>query len=227
MSVDTSVETLLNNLRQLAVDPSSSQAPQHPPGALIARLRAINRNSNTAANSKREATAEVRTAINATNLQLQNLMYEKRHLEREIDKCRQFAFIYQDIPIHGMEEFEACAPEEFHTADIMEDDHQLMLSRLRFELAERQRLQAKRDTLDNERKAIVADTESFQKETDGLAKPLEDLGNLMLDVQHRINKLVPSATASPSPAPEAMTPQPTKSEELKDEPMQDASTPAP
>ncbi|KAG8956705.1 hypothetical protein FRC04_000183 [Tulasnella sp. 424] len=223
MSVDASAESLLNTLRQLAIDPNSAQAQQHPPGALITKLRAINRNSNTAANSKRESTAQVRTAINATNLQLQNLMYERRHLEREIEKCRQFAFIYQDIPIHSLEEFEASAPEELQSPDIMEDEHQLMLSRLRFEL-----LQAKKEALDNERNTIVADTEAFQKDTDGLAKPLEDLGNLMLDVQLRINKLLPAATASPSPAPDApegSTPQPTI-EEPKDEPMQDASTPA-
>ncbi|KAG8924213.1 hypothetical protein FRC01_011802 [Tulasnella sp. 417] len=147
-------------------------------------------------------------------------MYEKRHLEREIEKCRQFAFIYQDIPIHDLEEFESSAPEELQTPDILADEHQLMLSRLRFEL-----LQAKKEALDSERKSIVADTETFQKDTDGLAKPLEDLGNLMLDVQQRINKLLPVAPASPSPAPEDSTPQPL-TEELKDEPMQDASTPA-
>ncbi|KAG8898492.1 hypothetical protein FRC00_002759 [Tulasnella sp. 408] len=224
MSADASVETLLNTLRQLAIDPNSAQAQQHQPGALIAKLRAINRSSNTAANGKREVTAQVRTAINATNLQLQNLMYEKRHLEREIEKCRQFAFIYQDIPIHDLEEFQASASEELQTPDILADEHQLMLSRLRFEL-----LQAKKDALDSERKSIVADTEAFQKDTDGLAKPLEDLGNLMLDVQQRIQKLLPAATASPSPAPEGSTPQPLTEEpkdEPKDEPMQDASTPA-
>ncbi|KIO31107.1 hypothetical protein M407DRAFT_241983 [Tulasnella calospora MUT 4182] len=225
MSADASVESLLSTLRQLAIDPNSAQAQQHQPGALIAKLRAVNRNSNTAANSKREVTAQVRTAINATNLQLQNLMYEKRHLEREIEKCRQFAFIYQDIPIHDVEEFQASAPEELQTPDIMADEHQLMLSRLQFELSERQRLQAKKETLDSERNSIVAETEAFQKDTDGLAKPLEDLGNLMLDVQQRIQKLLPAVTASPSPAPEGSTPQPL-TEEPKDETMQDASTPA-
>jgi hypothetical protein len=31
--------------------------------------------------------------MDQTHLRLQNLLYEKRHLEREIEKCRQFAYV--------------------------------------------------------------------------------------------------------------------------------------
>jgi hypothetical protein len=39
--------------------------------------------------------------MDQTDLRLQNLLYEKRHLEREIDKCRQFAcvpFVFRTGP---------------------------------------------------------------------------------------------------------------------------------
>lgn len=60
-------------------------------GALFARLKALNRAANHAMRAHKEATADSRQEMDHTYLGLQNLLYEKRHLEREIDKCRQFA----------------------------------------------------------------------------------------------------------------------------------------
>jgi len=43
--------------------------------------------------------------------------------------------IYQDVPLYNMEQFKELAPPEA----LVKDEHQLMLNRLSFELAERQR----------------------------------------------------------------------------------------
>jgi THO complex subunit 5 len=48
--------------------------------------------------------------------------------------------IYQDVPLYSLEEFEALAPLDSRTEDVLANEHQLMLNRLSFELAERQRL---------------------------------------------------------------------------------------
>ena len=50
--------------------------------------------------------------------------------------------IYQDVPLYSLEEFKRLAPEEARTEDVLSDEHQLMLNRLSFELAERQRYAA-------------------------------------------------------------------------------------
>ena len=47
--------------------------------------------------------------------------------------------MYQDIPVHSLEDFMLLAPEEARTEGVLADDHQLMLNRLSFELSERQR----------------------------------------------------------------------------------------
>lgn len=47
--------------------------------------------------------------------------------------------IYQDVALHSLEEFFELAPEELRTEDVRENEHQLMLNRLTFELNERQR----------------------------------------------------------------------------------------
>jgi hypothetical protein len=60
--------------------------------ALIAQLKSLNRIANTATRVRKQNTAEARQEMDQTHLGLQNLLYEKRHLEREIEKCRQFAY---------------------------------------------------------------------------------------------------------------------------------------
>lgn len=47
--------------------------------------------------------------------------------------------IYQDIPLYALEEFKQLAPEAARSEEVLQDEHQLMLNRLSFELAERQR----------------------------------------------------------------------------------------
>ena len=47
--------------------------------------------------------------------------------------------IYQDIPFHDLEDFRELAPPEARADHVLLDEHQLMLNRLSFELAERQR----------------------------------------------------------------------------------------
>lgn len=50
-----------------------------------------------------------------------------------------YRFIYQDVSLHSLDEFMALAPEELRGPEVLSDEHQLMLNRLKFELAERER----------------------------------------------------------------------------------------
>lgn len=59
--------------------------------ALVATLKSLNRAANSATRIRKESTAAARQEMDQAHLGLQNLLYEKRHLEREIEKCRQFA----------------------------------------------------------------------------------------------------------------------------------------
>ena len=95
-SLMQSPDPVIDALRQLANDPSPND--DHPTvhirsGALFARLKALNREANAAARAHKQVTADARHDMDQTHLRLQNLLYEKRHLEREIEKCRQFAYV--------------------------------------------------------------------------------------------------------------------------------------
>ncbi|KAL1722274.1 Fms-interacting protein-domain-containing protein [Schizophyllum commune] len=141
--------------------------------ALIARLKSVHRTANAVSQARRAQTAEARTEMDAAHLRLQNLLYEKRHLEREIDKCRQFASIYQDIPLYPIDEFRRLAPPEAHS----DDPHQLMLNRLSFELVERQRLEMRRAELEKQKEKLLAESKAkadrmkdVKQEIEGLSK---------------------------------------------------------
>lgn len=87
-------EDIIASLRDLATTDTSNydaQTLQTRALALVARLKACNRAANAATRSHKQTTADARQHMDQAQLGLQNLLYEKRHLEREIDKCRQFA----------------------------------------------------------------------------------------------------------------------------------------
>lgn len=92
--ITPSSDEVLDKLREL-VSPSHFQhdsAALHIRAmALLGRLKSLHRASNTATRLAKEKTADARQEMDQSHLNLQNLLYEKRHLEREIEKCRQFA----------------------------------------------------------------------------------------------------------------------------------------
>lgn len=94
MHASTPSDEVLEKLREL-VSPSYSEhdaAALHIRAmALMGRLKSLHRASNTATRLAKEKTADARQEMDQSHLNLQNLLYEKRHLEREIEKCRQFA----------------------------------------------------------------------------------------------------------------------------------------
>jgi THO complex subunit 5 len=57
---------------------------------LMSRIRHFNREAAGVVTSERQRTMDARNVMDQTHLVLQNALYERRHLEREIEKCRQF-----------------------------------------------------------------------------------------------------------------------------------------
>lgn len=58
-------------------------------GALIARLRHFNREAGQSTKTARQHTADTRAIMEKAHLDLQNLLYERRYLEKEIQKCEE------------------------------------------------------------------------------------------------------------------------------------------
>ncbi|KAI0722934.1 Fms-interacting protein-domain-containing protein [Earliella scabrosa] len=175
-------------------------------GALFARLKALNRAANHATRAHKNATADARHEMDQTYLSLQNLLYEKRHLEREIEKCRQFASVYQDIPVHSLDEFLRLAPEEARNGDVLADDHQLMLNRLSFELSERQRLDLKRKELLKQKEALLRESKAKLATMETVKAHIDTLMKTATEVRKKVHDLVqPIETAQDPDATTAAT----------------------
>lgn len=89
-----SPDDVIEKLRQLVSDDhlQGDTAVLHIRAtALIGRLKSLNRAANVATRFRKDVTAAARHEMDQSHLGLENLLYEKRHLEREIEKCRQFA----------------------------------------------------------------------------------------------------------------------------------------
>lgn len=76
------LESFIGNEREDLLDANAYAA--------LARLRRFNRDAHARVNEQRQKTMDARNAMDQTHLGLQNLLYERRHIEREIVKCRQF-----------------------------------------------------------------------------------------------------------------------------------------
>jgi THO complex subunit 5 len=180
------------------VDPTSIQIRAN---ALVARLKALNRNANAATRACKQATTEARHDMDQTHLGLQNLLYEKRHLEREIDKCRQFASIYQDVPLYSLPEFKTLAPPEARSDDVLQNVHQLMLNRLSFELVERQRLDQKRKELTAQKEELLKHSKLKLATVESVKTQIESLMKAAADIQKRVDELVPALPPSTATTP--------------------------
>ncbi|KZT12747.1 uncharacterized protein LAESUDRAFT_709935 [Laetiporus sulphureus 93-53] len=171
-------------------------------GALFAHLKAVNRAANGATRARKQVTADARHEMDQTYLGLQNLLYEKRHLEREIEKCRQFASIYQDIPLYSIEEFTQLAPEEARTEGVLADEHQLMLNRLSFELVERQRLDQKQKDILKEKEELLKESKAKLATMESVKTQVDTLIKTATEVQKKVADLVQSTdTPANTPVP--------------------------
>ncbi|KAI0045290.1 hypothetical protein FA95DRAFT_1521558 [Auriscalpium vulgare] len=190
---------VLDALRQLATTPLPDTDPAAihiRAGALFARLKALNRAANAAARAHKHATADARQDMDQTHLGLQNLLYEKRHLEREIDKCRQFASIYQDIQMYTVEQFMELAPPEARTDDALSNPHQLMLNRLSFELVERQRLDRRVKELTQEKEELLKETKTKTATMESVKTQIDVLMKTAAEISKKVDELIPPAPAA-------------------------------
>jgi len=187
-------DTVIQHLHVLA---DSSETASYDPQvvqtramALFGQLKAHNRAANAQTRSHKQATADARTQMDQAHLALQNLLYEKRHLEREIEKCRQFASIHQDVPLYSMELFTILAPDESKTEEILDDPHQLIISRLNFELSERQRLENRRKELQQQKDDLIKETKAKVAAIDNVRSQLDIFLKAATEAQKKVDDLI-------------------------------------
>ncbi|KAJ3090083.1 THO complex subunit 5, partial [Quaeritorhiza haematococci] len=160
---------------------------------LFLELEQLNRATYVMNRSAKHETQDAKQKMSLQHLALQNLNYERLHLQREIAKCNEMETIYQDIDLVSLDDFNKGAPEELSKVD---NEHKLMLNRLQFELDERKRLQkeekellAVKEKLAKENKDASADIEKLDTQLENVVKstqPLQEKLNIQITERHRL-----------------------------------------
>uniref|UniRef100_A0A8C4HU85 THO complex subunit 5 homolog n=1 Tax=Dicentrarchus labrax TaxID=13489 RepID=A0A8C4HU85_DICLA len=107
-------------------------------------VKKLNRLAHMRLKRSRDQTHEAKQKVDVLHLQLQNLLYEVMHLQKEISKCLEFKSKHEEIDLVSEEEFHQEAPSEISRPHLTKNDpHQLTLARLDWELEQRKRLAEK------------------------------------------------------------------------------------
>lgn len=111
---------------------------------LFMNLKKLNRLAHMRLKRGRDQTHEAKQKVDVLHLQLQNLLYEVMHLQKEISKCLEFKSKHEEIDLVSEEVFYKEAPPEISRSHLTKNDHhQLTLARLDWELEQRKRLAEK------------------------------------------------------------------------------------
>ncbi|XP_036613559.1 THO complex subunit 5 homolog isoform X1 [Trichosurus vulpecula] len=147
-------------------------------------LKKLNRLAHIRLKKGRDQTHEAKQKVDAYHLQLQNLLYEVMHLQKEITKCLEFKSKHEEIELVSMEEFYREAPPEISKSEItMGDPHQQTLARLDWELEQRKRLAEKyKECLANKEK-ILKEIEVKKEYLSSLQPQLNSIMQASLPVQ--------------------------------------------
>ncbi|KAJ7309531.1 hypothetical protein JRQ81_007578 [Phrynocephalus forsythii] len=151
-------------------------------------LKKLNRLAHIRLKKGRDQTHEAKQKVDAYHLQLQNLLYEVMHLQKEITKCLEFKSKHEEIDLVSVEEFYKDAPPEISKEEITRNDpHQQTLCRLDWELEQRKRLAEKyKESLANKDK-ILKEIEVKKEYLSNLQPRLNSIMQASLPVQEYLS----------------------------------------
>ncbi|CBQ73656.1 conserved hypothetical protein [Sporisorium reilianum SRZ2] len=186
---DDASDSTTEEARAAAMQLLTASAP------LFSTLKRLNRRIYNDFQTQKTSVAEERAKVDTARLALQNLKYEESMLELEVKVCQEFQSIFQDIELHDLQEFhqlrsaaradardtkedaagwDTTAQAEEEDGDL-NDDHRLMLARLRFELKERKRLEAEKQTLQQDKTHVAKENKDKKVKLEQAEKQLKDL----------------------------------------------------
>uniref|UniRef100_A0A8B9GC74 THO complex 5 n=1 Tax=Amazona collaria TaxID=241587 RepID=A0A8B9GC74_9PSIT len=147
-------------------------------------LKKLNRLAHIRLKKGRDQTHEAKQKVDAYHLQLQNLLYEVMHLQKEITKCLEFKSKHEEIELVSLEEFYQEAPPEISRPAItLSEPHQQTLARLDWELEQRKRLAEKYKECLTSKEKILKEIEVKKEYLSSLQPRLNSIMQASLPVQ--------------------------------------------
>ncbi|XP_798236.2 THO complex subunit 5 homolog A isoform X2 [Strongylocentrotus purpuratus] len=144
---------------------------------LFVTLKKLNRVSHLRCKKARDETQGAKQKVDNLHLQLQNLLYEVMHLQKEITKCLEFKSKDEDIELVDVETFFKEAPPSISKPSTTKhDEHKLQLARLDWELEQRKRLSEQ--------------YKARQGNRDGVAKSIHQKKDYLESLQPRLSNIL-------------------------------------
>ena len=168
-------------------------------------LRAAHRDCCDETEKLKEVTATAKSTLDETNLQLQNLTYERTHYSNEIYACENFPSKYsqQQMELVSEEQFLQAASSTFTQN---QDPHERMKQRILWETHERQEALQRLEALKTCKNALEANLASKRRQLEQYGSTLKSLRRTAQPLQQQL-KLQPlegiaaEATAELLPLP--------------------------
>lgn len=151
-------------------------------------LKKLNRLAHMRLKKGRDQTHEAKQKVDVLHLQLQNLLYEVMHLQKEISKCLEFKSKHEEIDLVSEKEFYEEAPEDISRPLLTKEDrHQLTLARLDWELEQRKRLAEKYSESQTTKEKIQKSIEVKKEHLSSLQPGLNAIMQASLPVQQYLS----------------------------------------
>ena len=166
-------------------------------------LKECNRNLHMLVEEHEKSIQPNKAALDDSNLQLQNFIYEQQQYWSSIRACKQFTSRHKRVQLADKKEYFAKHPED---RPMESDEHRLMLSRLNWELEERksgektvQQLKEGRAKVQELRKSSEKFLEGLKESLKGVkesTKPMQEYLKVQVKERNKENK---KAALLPSP----------------------------
>ncbi|XP_064612644.1 THO complex subunit 5 homolog [Liolophura sinensis] len=139
-------------------------------------LKKMNRLAHIRCKKVREGTNEAKQKIDQHHLQLENLLYEVTHLQKEITKCLEFKSKDEEIELVPVDKFYREAPKEISKPTETEKNlHKQTLARLDWELEQRKRLSTQLQESENSKEQIENEIREKRDQLESLQPKLRDI----------------------------------------------------
>lgn len=140
-------------------------------------LRMLNKQSQDSVHRSKDDAAKTRQELDDIQLDMQNVLYQNKHLRSEIDRCTEYESKHNTIDMVSIDEFLEENPDKKEL-----DEHNMTLERLKDEEKRRLDLFFIKTKLQETRKQL-------QKETGALREDLEDMSTF----NGQIDKIIEGA----------------------------------
>ncbi|XP_062307686.1 THO complex subunit 5 homolog [Osmerus eperlanus] len=151
-------------------------------------LKKLNRLAHMRLKRGRDQTHEAKQKVDGLHLQLQNLLYEVMHLQKEISKCLEFKSKHEEIDLVSVQDFYQEAPQDIARPSLTRDDpHQLTLARLDWELEQRKRLAEQYRNSQSSKEKILKAIEVKKEHLNSLQPGLNAIMQASLPVQEYLS----------------------------------------